>query len=125
MFPSVTGVIAMFQTQITAFDVSVIETDGRAVPTRGPDYIISGVIQPATPEQLNSLPEGERTDSGKTIHTKFKFTVNGTGENSQSYIRHNGTIWKVIQSADWGEVVSGGFYRYICASVNRRSDLYA
>jgi hypothetical protein len=106
----------MFQTTITAFNVTLsVGTDRRPLETVGADYTFQGVIQPATPEMIESLPEGERTDAAKLIHSTTELFMGGVGKTVQSYVRYNGDVWKVTPKGKWGN-----FYRYICPKINRR-----
>lgn len=121
MFPPVLAAINLFQTTITAFDVTLSDgADRRPIESVGADYTFLGVLQPASSEDIQSLPEGERTDGAKLIHSLTELHINGTGKNMQSYIRYGGDVWKVTPKGKWGEIGSGGFYRYICPKINRR-----
>jgi hypothetical protein len=121
MFPPVLQAITLFQQKIVVFDAAYTDVDGRAVQTPGINYNILGVIQSASPEQIEYLAEGERTDAAKLIHTRIKLKISGTGQTSQSYVRYDGDVWRVFSLGDW----SGKFYRYICPKVNRRSAINA
>lgn len=123
-FPPVLPALQLYQrNDIVVFDVTVTDgTDRRPVETVGNNYTIIGILQPASPEQIAELPEGERTDSAKLIHTRTELKINGTGKDGQSYIRYGGDIWKVNPKSKWGELEVGGFFRYICPKINRRND---
>lgn len=115
MFPPVRSTITLFQTTLTVFDVATTTADGRAVKTLGDDYTIKGVIQPATPETIVYMPEGEKIDGAKLIHSKTKLNV------GETYLRYDGLVYKLNPIAKWGESTNGGFYRYICPEINERS----
>ena len=118
MFPPVRPSISLFQISLTVFDVTTTKLNGRAVKTVGDDYTINGVIQPATPDTLDYMPEGEKLDGAKLIHSITKLNI---GNDTQSYIRYGGVIYKVNPLAKWGE----SFYRYICPEINERSVINA
>ncbi len=119
MFPQVRSIISLFQQELTVFYVSTITVDGRAVKTLGDDYTIKGVIQPVTPETIVYMPEGEKTDGAKLVHSFAELTPGA------SYLRYNGIVYRVNPAGKWGESSNGGFYRYICAEINERSVMNA
>lgn len=92
-----------------AFDVShTRDTAGRPVVVQGLDYRIGDFnLQPASDDQIKLLPEGAQSDGALVAHTRSKLktanVVNGLTENVQTYVRHNGNIWKVWAIQDWNQ----------------------
>ena len=79
---------------------------GRPVITQGPDYrITDSNTQPAGDDLVALLPEGAQTDGALVMHTAFPISiatnVNGATSGEQTYVRHNGNIWKVWAIQDW------------------------
>lgn len=90
-----------------AFDVvHGRDAAGRPVITQGADYQITDAsIQPAGDDLVALLPEGAQSDGAQILYTaypvKIATNVNGSTSGAQTYIRHNGNIWKTWAIQDW------------------------
>jgi hypothetical protein len=90
-----------------AFDVTHgRDASGRATVVQGPDYTITDSnTQPAGDDLVALLPEGAQTDGAQVMHTAFPIkiatNVNGAATGVQTYVRHNGNIWKAWAIQDW------------------------
>lgn len=100
-----------------AFDVTHgRDASGRPVITQGTDYQITDAsIQPAGDDLVALLPEGAQSDGAQILYTaypvKIATNVNGSTSGDQTYIRHNGNIWKAWAIQDWAP--RGPLNRYI------------
>lgn len=90
-----------------AFDVEHRrDAAGRPIIIQGVDYrITDSNTQPASDELVALLPEGAETDGAQVMHTAFPIkiatNVNGATSGFQTYVRHNGNIWKAWAIQDW------------------------
>lgn len=90
-----------------AFDVTHgRDAAGRPIIDQGDDYrITDSNTQPAGDDLVALLPEGAQTDGALVMHTaypvKIATNVNGGTSGVQTYVRHNGNIWKVWAIQDW------------------------
>ncbi len=63
-----------------------------------------GNMQPASPEQLQTLPEGERSSETKVIYTRTLLHVtDGKKDNVSDEVYWNGTPYKVTHVNHWDE----------------------
>ena len=107
---------------VQAFDVvHGRDVSGRPNVTQGADYAITDAnVQPAGDEAIALLPEGAQADGAQVMHTRkllqYATNVNGSSSGNQTYIRHNGEIWKVWAIQDWRPHAKIGRYiltRYV------------
>lgn len=82
------------------------DASGRPVVVQGSDFNITDAnLQPASDRLIALLPEGAQADGTLVMHTRltlFEATnVNGSASGAQSYVRHNGDIWKVWGIQNW------------------------
>lgn len=89
---------------------------GRPSIVQGADYQIADAsIQPAGDDLVALLPEGAQTDGAQLMYTaypvKIATNVNGSTSGVQTYVRHNGNIWKAWSIQDWAP--RGSLNRYI------------
>jgi hypothetical protein len=72
--------------------------------------VIQAVVQNATPEDLEVLPEGERTHETIKMHSTspIYITDEDTGTTSDVTISYHGANWKVINVA---HRAIGGYYK--------------
>lgn len=92
---------------VVAFDVTHgRDASGRPTVAQGANYDITDAnVQPAGDDLVALLPEGAQTDGAQVMHTRrvmFAATnANGSTSGVQSYVRHNGDIWKVWGIQNW------------------------
>lgn len=92
---------------VNAFDVTLgRDAAGRPTITQGPDYDITDAnVQPANYRQIALLPEGAQSDGAQVFHTRAPVKAadnsNGSTNSVQTYIRHNGDLWKVWAIQNW------------------------
>lgn len=92
---------------VQGFDVTHgRDASGRPAVTQGANYDIRDAnVQPASDKLIALLPEGAQADGALVMHTKrvlFSATnANGSTSGVQTYIRHNGDIWKVWGIQNW------------------------
>jgi len=107
---------------VQAFDVTFgRDAAGRPTIAQGADYPITDAnVQPASYKQVALLPEGAQTDGTQVFHTrepvKAASNTNGAANGVQTYIRHNGDLWKVWAIQNWKPHASIGRYlltRYV------------
>ena len=105
---------------MTAFTVT------RPVYTRTPSGVTeqeavsaaAGTIHPAAPEELQLLPEEERSETAIVIHTDFALS---TGEDrgkrftGPDRITWNGRDWRVVSVRDWSMF---GYYKAIAVMLH-------
>ena len=107
---------------VLAFDVTHgRDAAGRPSIVQSADYGIADAnVQPAGDNLVALLPEGAQTDGAQVMHTRSQLkaatNVNGSSSGAQTYIRHNGNIWKVWAIQDWRPHAAIGRYiltRYV------------
>lgn len=107
---------------VAAFDVvHGRDVSGRPTIVQGADYNITDAnVQPAGDKLVALLPEGAQTDGAQVMHTAVQLkqatNVNGSTSGDQTYIRHNGDIWKVWAVQNWKPHAKLGRYiltRYV------------
>lgn len=107
---------------VAAFDVTHgRDASGRPTIVQGADYSVTDAnVQPASDKLVALLPEGAQADGTQVMHTSralFAATnVNGSSSGVQTYIRHNGDIWKVWGIQNWQPHAKIGRYlltRYV------------
>lgn len=92
---------------VVAFDVvHGRDAAGRPTITQGADYPITDAnVQPASYKQIQLLPEGAQSDGTQVFHTRAEVKAadnsNGSTNQVQTYIRHNGDIWKLWAIQNW------------------------
>jgi hypothetical protein len=92
---------------VVAFNVTHSrDASGRPVIVQGADYNITDAnVQPASDKLVALLPEGAQADGTLVMHTRTVLSeatnANGSTTGVQSYIRHNGDIWKVWGIQNW------------------------
>lgn len=92
---------------VIAFDVvHGRDAAGRPTITQGTDYNITDAnAQPARYKDIQLLPEGAQSDGALVFHTRAPLKAadvsNGSSSGDQTYIRHNGDIWKVWGIQNW------------------------
>jgi hypothetical protein len=114
-------VLNLFADALAAFDVvHTRDARGLATPTQEADRSISGIIQPITDETVSLIPEGAQRDGAKLVHTRAPVSaatnVNGGSSGRQTYVRHEGGLWKLWTVNGWGPHTDIGYYvitRYI------------
>ena len=79
---------------------------GRPVIAQGANFNITDAnVQPASDKLVALLPEGAQADGTLVMHTRTVLSeatnANGSTTGVQSYIRHNGDIWKVWGIQNW------------------------
>lgn len=108
--------INLFASSITVYDLVGERVAGRWQQTAEPERTISGVIQPADERALSVLPEGDRSDGAVLIHTRARLNwydvEQGATCNRQTFIRHGGSLWRVVKPQDWS-TNTPGIWRYI------------
>lgn len=110
---------------VTAFNVTHgRDAYGRPAVVQGADYQITDAnVQPAGDELVKLLPEGAQKEGAVVMHTRATLYAasnesGGTSTEAQSYIRHNGQIWKAWQVQNWAPHTKIGRYiltRYVDA----------
>lgn len=92
---------------VVAFDV-VFDRDvsGRPTVAQGADYNITDAnVQPAGDKLIALLPEGAQSNGALVMHTRAAIKAadvrNGSSTGDQTYIRHNGDIWKAWAIQNW------------------------
>jgi hypothetical protein len=116
-FPNVLPAISIFGKTHKAFDTTQTIVDREPVNTPGADYNVYGPIQPTTSKELEILPEGDRTKSAKTLHTKSELFIPEPGQNKQTFLRYKGKVWRVAAEGDWDDQ---GFRRYVAVRYKER-----
>lgn len=92
---------------VQAFDVvHSKDSAGRPVIAQGDDYPITDAnAQPARYKDIQLLPEGAQSDGALVFHTRAELKAadvrNGASSGVQTYVRHNGDIWKVWGTQNW------------------------
>lgn len=92
---------------VAAFDVlHGRDVSGRPLITQEADYSITDAnAQPARYKDIQLLPEGAQSDGALVFHTRYPVkaadVVSGASTGDQTYIRHNGDIWKVWGTQNW------------------------
>lgn len=95
---------------VTVFEKTETIVNHRPVDTTGADRQIFGVIQPAGPRDLELLPEGDRTNGSIVVHSQSQLYISDRGTTSQSFIRHDGLVYRVAALAPW---VNQYFRKYV------------
>lgn len=98
---------SLFASKVVVFDVvQGRDSDGMPiVATPEADRNITGVIQPAGDDTIKLLPEGQQSDGAYILHTPSAIhaatNVQGAELERQTFIRHNGNIWKAWNVQNW------------------------
>lgn len=97
----------LFRSDVPAFDV-VQGRDEFGRPLDGvveADRIIPAVIQPAGDRAVDLTPAGAESTAEYTMHTPAAISaadnVQDGMTNRQTFVRHNGNVWKVWKIQDW------------------------
>ena len=111
MAVGITGVaglaVGIFGQTIPAYEETSSRTKGRAnAPTVGADRNIFGVIQPLTDKRQDQRPTGSKTAGELVLQTAdivYYRDVNQAGdrEQRQTYVRHQGEVWRVTGPQNW------------------------
>ncbi|MBL4769539.1 MAG: hypothetical protein JKY94_17835 [Rhodobacteraceae bacterium] len=108
--------LALFSETLAAFDQIRTEVKGQAVRTDGPDYTLTGSFQPAGANTVRLMPEGTNASGLRVLKTPQTLHFLESGEvstdNTQTFIRYRGNVWRIVQELDWQAY--GGFNGYIC-----------
>lgn len=83
---------------------------GRWVEGSGQAISFDGVVQNATPDDLQVLPEGNRADEAIKIHTTFNLVVQSGSTTNGDMISYGGKDWLVFNVADRK---IGGYFKAI------------
>ena len=70
-----------------------------------------GCIHPATPEQLESVPEEDRHETAIVIYTDFALSLGrdrGASYVAPDRIHWAGETWRLVRLRDWGQF---GYYQ--------------
>lgn len=91
--------------------------NGEDILTLDPPVAFKGVIQPAGQAAMKLLPEGQRVDLSKILHThtSLDFSAPGFGE-KDTFIEYNNVRFKVFSPALWTEEK---FNKYILLMVEK------
>lgn len=84
-------------------------TNGIAAAPSEATFTIEAVVQPVTGRELQSLPEGMRTEQVVSIHTTSSLrTANEAGGLLPDHIDWQGATYQVRRVEDWSD--QGGYY---------------
>lgn len=88
--------------------VAGVYTSGRWVPGATSPVTVRASVQPATPKQLERLPEGLRTKAGVSVWstTALRTADEATGLVAD-VIAWDGASWEVQQVEHWGHYAPG------------------
>ena len=81
-------------------------SQGKVATSRTQTFTVSGCIHPAAPEQLQLLPEEQRSEEAIIVYTSFSLS---SGENFGRYftlpdrITYAGETWRVVRIRTWRE----------------------
>jgi len=82
---------------VTRQDTAVTFVNGRAVQAPTSTFTIRASVQPTTPDDLQELPELERsTESIMLLSETELFTTRQNGSQAADLIEYRGVQWKVI-----------------------------
>ncbi len=93
--------VSMFSQKITAYDTEGSYVNHEWIDATGDDYTFAGKIAPASDKELELFEQGDISSgvlmvhvlSGVTLH--FKDTNQTSIEGTQTYIRHQGDVWRI------------------------------
>lgn len=115
--------VGIFGQKVTVYEETSSRVKGRTqAPVVSSDRTIFGVIQPLTDKMQAQRPTGSKTDgdlvlqTGDTVHYR-DITQEGTREQRQTFVRHQGEIWRVVGPQDWSN--HSGKRRYVLAKFVR------
>lgn len=86
--------------------VRTVDQHGRANDS-GAIFTITANIQPATPEQVELIPEAMRLTTSTIICITQTKLVALTDTTAGDQIQYHGRNWRVMQVADWSEYGEG------------------
>mgnify|MGYP003629976293 CR=1 FL=1 len=99
--------VGIFGQTIPVYEETSSRTKGRAnAPTVAADRNIFGVIQPLTDKKQDQRPTGAKTAGELVLQTAADVyyrdvTQGGSREQRQTFVRHQGEIWRVTGPQDW------------------------
>ncbi len=93
-------------------------TLGRVTAGASSALSISASVQPATPEDMKRLPEGQRIDETIKLYTTTELkTVDVDAQTAADRITYDGQVYEVQQVTPWSEV--GGYWRVFAKRTGR------
>lgn len=107
----------LFSSKHVAFDATLgRNVRGEATVVQSADRDIFGAIQPPSDKTVALLPAGAVADGVLIMHTASVINLatprNGAVDTLQTYVRHEGEVWKVWALQGWTPHVAGGVKRY-------------
>lgn len=80
-------------------------------------------VQPATPDDLALLPEGDRSSGGIVIYTDVELQVeNHAAAVSSDQVQWSGEWYRVVQVEDWSQfALASAHYRAVAVRVSREA----
>lgn len=109
--------VGIFGEIVVVYDETSSRVKGRAqAPTVDPDRNVFGVIQPLTDKTQSQRPTGARTDGSLVLQTSDPVyyrdvTHGGVREQRQTFVRHQGEVWRAVGPQDWAN--HSGVRRYV------------
>ena len=96
------------ETGMTTFNVERLTyTHGSDNPTKVTTSGVLGSIHPGSLEELQLLPEEERSEEFIKIHSEFAFSLgkdNGTTYTAPDRVIWNSNTWRVVRTKDWASM---------------------
>lgn len=91
---------------------------GRVLEAAEASFSISATVQPATPEDLEVLPEGTRTDAVLVFHTEDELRDGASPDGAPpDEVEDDGERWVIHHVGPWQEW--GDFYRALGIKVGQ------
>lgn len=80
---------------LTGFRTTGSYVNGRWVDGTPSNFSFQGVVQNASPDDLQVLPEGNRSDEVIKIHTLYDLVCNISDDTKSDLVNYNGTQYRV------------------------------
>lgn len=91
------------------------DADGRWVGGAESLTDVMAVIQPVDPDDLQALPEGERSEASKAVWTRTELRTAREDAHEADIVEADGARWKILAVFDRAE---GGWYKAIAGRLD-------
>jgi hypothetical protein len=110
---SLADAIARFATPHTIIRRGGVFAAGRWQPGEAEELEVNAAVQPASPQELARLPEGQRSREVLAVYTPTELRIGGPGA-AADRLEHAGATYEVQSVERWD---AGGFYKALAAKV--------
>jgi len=76
---------------------------------------IWGIVQPSTPNEIEFLPEGERSGEYITVHSKETISITRL-RGTPDQIEWHGQKYKIVKASQW---LDYGYFETVCSRISK------